>query len=212
MKPVTATHGRWESAMRIARFVLIALLVMAMPAGGVSATAAQPTLRVRPMPGDAARLLQDGFNRSSTFRRLMDRIRRSDVIVYVRTRPDMPPQAGGSLRFLGCSATDRFVLVSINEAHSWPTKIALLGHELQHVTEVADATDVRSADGLRALYRRIGVRVRADAYDSHAAQVTGQLVREELSTQEHEGVVARHGGSHDTRPGDDVLLAADSIQ
>jgi hypothetical protein len=164
------------------------------------------------MGTDAARLLEEGFSRSSTFRHLVDRIRRSDVIVYVQTRPNMPQQAGGSLRFLGRSATDRFVLVSINTYHSWPMKIALLGHELQHVTEVADATDVTSAEGLRALYRRIGVRVRTDAYDSHAAQVAGQLVRDELSAEAHGGVLARHGGSHEARPSDDMLLAGESIQ
>jgi hypothetical protein len=198
--------------MREARFVLLVLLAIAAPILEGDAVAAQPTSRLRPMGKDAGRLLEEGFNRSTTFRQLVGRIRRSDVIVYVQTRPDMPPHAGGSLRFLGRSATDRFVLVSINTYHNLSTKIALLGHELQHVTEVADATDVTSAEGLRALYRRIGVRVRTDAYDSHAAQVTGQLVRDEIAAHAHDGVLARHAGSLQDTPSDDVLLAGDSIQ
>jgi hypothetical protein len=198
--------------MRTARVVLLSLLVFTAVAFGRGADAAEPISRLRPMEKDAERLVHEGLSRSSTFRQLADRIRRSDVIVYIQVRPDMPKQAGGSLRFLARSATDRFVLVSINTYHSWPMKLALLGHELQHVTEVADATDVTSAEGLRALYRRIGVRVRTDAYDSHAAQVAGQSVREELSMPAHDGIFARHGASHQARPTDDVLLVGDSIQ
>jgi hypothetical protein len=61
------------------------------------------------------------------------------------------------------------------------------------------------------LYRRIGVRVRTDAYDSHAAQVAGQVVREELAARGHDGVLARHAGTRHAAS-DDVLLTADSIQ
>jgi hypothetical protein len=192
--------------MRTARFILVCLLAATALTAGLGAAAVPYAEHLRPTHAEAERLLRDGFSRSSTFRHLVDRIRRSDVIVYVQLRPDMPRGAGGSLRFIGCSATNRFLMVSINTSHSWPAKIALLGHELQHATEVADATDVTSADGLRALYRRIGVRVRADAYDSHAAQVAGQVVRAELSGPGRDGIVATHAGSHGATAIDDALL------
>ena len=59
---------------------------------------------------------------------------------------------------------------------------ALLGHELQHAVEVAEAPGIHSAGDLRALYREIGVRTGADSYDSIAARQAGFTVRDELTS------------------------------
>ena len=96
------------------------------------APSVDPIARLRPTQAIASQLIDEGNSKSPTFRRLVSRLQRSDVIVYVSVRLDMRSSLGGSLRFLGNSATDRFVLVSLNAQNSRHMLVALLGHELQH--------------------------------------------------------------------------------
>ena len=59
--------------------------------------------------------------------------------------------------------------------------IALIGHELRHAVEVAEAGDVHDQDSLTLLYQRIGERGRGEhLFDTVAAQTTGRQVRKEL--------------------------------
>ena len=58
--------------------------------------------------------------------------------------------------------------------------VAVLGHELQHAVEVAEAFDVNDQDGLAKLYQRIGIRGGEHVYDTVAAQQMGKTVRREL--------------------------------
>jgi len=165
-----------------------------------------PTTRLRPTQSMASRLIDEGTTKSPTFRRLVSRLQRSDVIVYVTVRLDMRPSLGGSLRFLGNSVTDRFLLVSLNGQNSRQMLVALLGHELQHAVEVADAPDVRNDAALADLYRRIGVRRAVQSWDSIAAQRVGQTVRAEILQRPVEDRLARHASSHD-----ELLLEGGSI-
>lgn len=175
--------------MRTAMAALFVAVLTTHADAGPPPQVINSTARVRSMDGLGRKLLAEGMAKSSTFRRLVHRLDRSDVIVYIELRPDLPPNVGGSLRFLARSATDRFLLVRLNRAHAQPTLIALLGHELQHAVEVADAPAVRSAEELRDYYRREGVPTGEDQFDSTAAREAGYLVRAEL--YENSGVDVR---------------------
>lgn len=48
--------------------------------------------------------------------------------------------------------------------------VAILGHELQHAAEIAAAPWVHDAGTLARLYRRIGLRLGSNAFDTAAAQ------------------------------------------
>ena len=62
--------------------------------------------------------------------------------------------------------------------------IALIGHELQHALEIADATEVRDTTSLVRLYERIGhMSIGEHAYDTEAARDTGRVVRRELAAE-----------------------------
>jgi hypothetical protein len=172
--------------MRAALAVVIGALVIAPVHAAAPKAPINPYAHVRAMQKDAEALIAQGMAQSATFRRLVNQLERSDVIVYVDLRPDMRESIGGSLRFLARSATHRFLRVQVNRAEAPLWRVALLGHELQHAVEVAEAGDVSSAEDLRALYHRIGVRTGLDAYDSMAAREAGYTVRDEL--------VAGHGG------------------
>jgi hypothetical protein len=173
-------------------------------------TAGAPALqRVRAMHDAVALLIDEGLRSSSTFRALVDRLMRSDVIVYIGLRPDMSESQGGSLRFMTHTATDRYVQVSLNPRFSRETQVALLGHELQHAVEVAGAPEVTNDRTLRAYYVRTGIRVRENAYDSAAAQAAGRRVRDELSHGAGEVRFARHVRRPDRS--DLLLIGSDSI-
>jgi len=172
--------------MRAALAVIASALVIT-PLHAAPPKAVNPYAHVRPMQKDAEDLIAQGMAQSPTFRRLVNQIERSDVIVYVDLRPDMRESIGGSLRFLAKSATHRFLRVQLNRADAPLWRVALLGHELQHAVEVAEAGDISSSNDMRALYHRIGVRTGPDAYDSMAAREAGYTVRDEL--------VASHGGN-----------------
>jgi hypothetical protein len=173
--------------MRAALAVVASALVIAPLSAAEPKAPVNPYAHVRAMQKDAEKLIAQGMAQSPTFRRLVNRIERSDVIVYVDLRPDMRDSIGGSLRFLAKSATHRFLRVQVNRADAPVWQVALLGHELQHAVEVVEAEEVASGDDLRSLYRRIGVRTGIDAYDSMAAREAGYTVRDEI--------VASRGGN-----------------
>jgi hypothetical protein len=158
------------------------------------------------MQSSGRHVLDEGLRKSPTFRRLVDRIRDSDVIVYIDIRPNVSPNVGGVLTFISRSATDRYLRVIVNGRNSNAMIVALLGHELQHAVEVADDGTVNSGEALRRLYERIGIRTSRDTYDSQAAQMTGRTVRAELHGDTPDTRLARHAQDHD-----DVLLTGGSI-
>jgi hypothetical protein len=162
--------------------------------------------RLRPMQSSGRRALDEGIRQSPTFRRLVDRIRDSDVIVYIDIRPNVSPNVGGVLTFIARSATDRYLRVVVNGRNSNAMLVALLGHELQHAVEVADDGTVNDGEALRRLYERIGIRTSRDTYDSRAAQLTGRTVRAELHRSTPDTRLARH-----TPDRDDLLLNGGSI-
>jgi hypothetical protein len=191
--------------MRLVCLALACLLSVSTTATGdhgASATGVGPDIqRLRPTQDIGRRLIEDGISQSPTFRRLVRQLSQTDVIVYVEVRHDLPWSVGGSLRFVTHSPVARYLRITINGQNSRAMMVALLGHELQHALEVAEAPAVRSAGDLRALYMRIGVRMRRDAYDSEAAQVAGWHVRAELTAHRTEMRMARR-----TAADEDALL------
>jgi hypothetical protein len=168
-----------EADMRSALVLVVAIGVVA-PLEAVRPPVTNPHARVRAMQPKVEKLLATGMDRSAAFRQLVRRIEASDVIVYIEARHDLRDGVGASMRFLATSATDRFLKIQLDARHSPNMLVALLGHELQHVVEVAEHPGVRSADDLRVFYRRTGVRTGPDSFDSEAAREMGYLVRAEL--------------------------------
>lgn len=161
--------------------------------------ASNPMARVRPMQRRVEALLATGMDKSATFRQLIRRIEGSDVIVYVEARHDLRSGVGASMRFVTRSATDRFVRIQLNADYSNHTLVALLGHELQHVVEVAEHPEVQSPDDLRAFYRRTGVRTGPDSFDSEQARQAGYLVRDEIIKRPGDLRMARAASSDEQR-------------
>ncbi|PYR91131.1 MAG: hypothetical protein DMF84_17625 [Acidobacteria bacterium] len=128
-------------------------------------------------------LLEMGVRRSATFASLLARLNASDVIVYIEQTDDMPKTLEGRLMLLPLANHQRYLRIQINRTGTPTELISLMGHELRHAIEVADATDVRDERALERLYQRIGMPSAAlHTYDTDAAQTTGRRVRKELLT------------------------------
>src|SRR5262245_38527436 len=117
--------------MHLVTSTMVGLLV----AGHSSVATANPIdaaiPHVRPLQSSARALLATGTSRSATFQSLVLRLSRSDVIVYVDVRQDLPAHLGGRLSFLGRNPRLRFLIVQLNREYRPRTLVAVLGHELQ---------------------------------------------------------------------------------
>jgi hypothetical protein len=173
---------------RAAALVTLSMALVAPARAGTGETqGATPAAAVRRMPAVRAHdpglagALADGEARSPTFRRLLARIQQSDIIVHLERRP-VGLRATGATQFVATVGGFRFVRVTLATRVFDDDAVALLGHELRHVVELADAPSVVDEPTYRGLYREIGYRS-CDAgvcYDSRAAVRAGVQVLAEL--------------------------------
>ena len=139
-----------------------------------------PTRHVRTTSRAITRLLARGYHRSPTLAGIITKLQHSDVFVYIEEVPRLPGALEGRLMMLPRAHDTRYVRIQIALRGAPEDTIALLGHELRHALEVAEAPSVSDQAGLERLYERIGVNGGAHQYDTIAAQETGRTVRREL--------------------------------
>ena len=138
---------------------------------------------VRLSPNYHERWFEPGVCRSATFRSLVAELAASDVIVYVVPRFQGTRRVAGDLQFVTGSAAARILRVTINlraVGHNPDVAIAMLGHELRHAVEVAQAPHVRSSEAFADFYREHGTETEWGVFDTSAARNSERDVREEL--------------------------------
>jgi hypothetical protein len=140
-----------------------------------------PNRHVRAADTRVQDFLAAGFHRSATFARLLSALNASDVIVYIERVMTLPHDTMGRLTIVPVSSGQRYLRIQIRSDLSSTEAIALIGHEMRHALEIADAPAVRDAQGMIRLYRDIGHSSGGDhVYDTTAAQDAGRQVRREL--------------------------------
>ena len=148
---------------------------------------ALPRIRVY-RDGRIEKIITEGLGASATFRELVNRLNRSDVVVYIRCQKDVPKREDGYLKFVGSAAGYRYLQAYVRYNTSRSHQIALIGHELFHAVEVADAPTVIDVASFERQYSRIGfvsgkARIGGGiAYDTDAAIRAGEQILRELST------------------------------
>jgi len=167
---------------RIRWLVCVLVLAGASPALGAPHLPSSVP-RVRPLGERAVLAIERGIEQSPTFRELVARLERSDVVVYVSVEPRPESKCPGATRFVTASKYSRFLHISIDRALPPKDTIALLAHELRHAIEIADAPAVQDLDSFRQYYERQGFHnEQMRTFDSRAARETGRRVRAELAT------------------------------
>jgi hypothetical protein len=174
-----------------ARSVLL-LLVLIASSGSLSAETIGEFRKphIRSTDRRLLRLVSDGLRTSETFRQVVDRLNRSDVVVYLECGSGQG-SSDGRLTFVSSVGGYRYLHVRIARLASSDVQIALIGHELQHAVEIADAPEVVDSLSLAREYRRIGFLsprlTPGVSFDSDAAVAVGQRVLRELTGKDTAG-------------------------
>jgi hypothetical protein len=137
---------------------------------------------VRAIDPRAQEWIRAGATASPTFRALLSRLAESDLIVYVEIVDRLAGGAAGQMYFITATGGTRYLRIELVADRDTPRMVALLGHELQHTAEVADAPSVRDSRTLGMLY--LGMlenAFRGTQYDSAAARVTEDRVKGEVT-------------------------------
>ena len=131
----------------------------------------------------AAALVQASYA-SPTFQALLDRLRASDLVVYVQTRYELPSSMDGQLTFVGTGGNRRYVLVSLGWGRSDQRLIGTLAHELQHAVEVAERSDIVDSASLGRAYESLGqprIRGTVRTFETQRAIDAGARVLAEVT-------------------------------
>jgi len=130
------------------------------------------------------RAIDEATLRSVTFRTLVDRLNRSDVIVYIESGRCPSPHVTSCVAVASTSASYRYLRVTIDTAHALDIITSQIAHELQHAVEIADAPEVVDGATLRIFYRRIGTpSADRGVYETASAVAVAARVSLELSAQ-----------------------------
>ena len=131
--------------------------------------------------------IRDARTTSPTFRRLIARLERSDVIVYVTRQYDLSPTLDGQITFTAKAGGVRYLTIRL--AWDLPPRrlVSTLAHELQHAVEIADAEDIVDEASLARAYTRMGeaatLNVRAyQAFETREAIDIAQRVWREYGS------------------------------
>lgn len=137
---------------------------------------------VRAVNPHAQEWIRVGTSESKTFRTLLARLGASDLIVYIEIVNRIIGGAAGHLYFVTATADVRYVRIEVVADRSAREMVALLGHELQHAVEIADARHVRDSRAMALLYLGMTENLPGTRYDSVEARLTEERVRRELSS------------------------------
>jgi hypothetical protein len=167
-----------------ASIVLTVFLHIILASAATAETPVRMTMQhIRTTDLRLAQLLDEGARQSETFRQLVERIHHSDVVVYLDCS-GRSAVAGGRLAFVSSVGGLRYVHVRVARMPLAEQEIALIGHELRHAVEIADAAEVVDDASLARAYRRIGFLnprlISGSSFDSHAAVEAGYQVLREL--------------------------------
>ncbi len=178
---------------------LLALTIVVAPAMSQQARAGE-IRRIRPESPELVAAMAMASDRSATFRSLVERIGQSDLIVYLTCERFDNSTLSGRTALAVVRPGVRYVRVQIRCHQSDQGIAAIVGHELQHVVEIASAPSVVDEVSFGQLFSAIGFATcrwpRLEQFETTAAIRTGERVRAEMS---HYGDIGRQATDHTAR-------------
>jgi hypothetical protein len=156
---------------------------------------AESVERIRTESGLLATVVETGIERSASFRSLVERIEQSDVLVHLTCDRFKSGTLAGRTLLASAGPDVRYLRVQINCQQSDPALVSVVGHELQHVVEIASAPSVVDDKSFTRLFRTIGfstcVGSEPDRFETAAALAAGERVRAEYFHHPETSVQAR---------------------
>ena len=142
-----------------------------------SATAGQP-LTPRPLDPVAIDAFALAQAQSALVRSLVATLEASDVIVHIVSSRTLPMGVGGTTQFVTSRGGYRYVRITIAVDLSRTGRAAILGHELQHASEVA-ASQADNAESVEQWFVQAGHRA-GPYFETRAARDAERQIRDEL--------------------------------
>jgi hypothetical protein len=170
--------------MMVAAAILACTLALTPGLESSAAAAPADTMgpRVRALDPRAREWIRIGTAQSPTFRALLARLAASDLILYVEIVDGIIGGSAGRLYFVTATPTVRYLRIEVVAQGNVREMVALVGHELQHAVEIANARRVRDRQALALLYLGMDENALSRArFDSVAARVTEERVRNEVA-------------------------------
>jgi hypothetical protein len=166
---------------------LLVLCFACLPLSATADPSGPSAPHVRPTDAVVRAAVARGLAQSPTFRHLVARLEASDVIVHV-TRRHAVGRPFGFTQFVSATAHARYLRITLDVNAPTAAVVALLGHELRHALEAADAPHVRDQSSYHLLYREIG-RASCEpphwCFDTTDAVEAGAQVYAELKQTRH---------------------------
>jgi hypothetical protein len=129
-------------------------------------------------------VFEAGLTRSTTFRRLVEALDQSNVIVYVEPKLTRGALGGYLAHNITTAGAYRYLRVAVDIRGAEGRLVPLLAHELQHAVEVSQDPTVRDERGLQQLFERLAVKFGCDGTtcsETQAAKDVEATVRAELN-------------------------------
>jgi hypothetical protein len=142
-----------------------------------------PMMRVRSSSDPAVTtLLHDAFQRSTTFRQLVEIINRTDGLVYIDPGKCKPGVYACLLMSVTIAGPYRVLHIRVDTRRDAPAVMGSIGHELQHAIEALSEAAVRTNALLHAFFERLAGAPSATGrleFETEAAIRAGNRVRDE---------------------------------
>ena len=146
---------------------------------------AAPVPHVRPETATLRALTAQAAARSPLVHELIDRLDRSDVVVYIRHRRFGSVLLDGRIGILSAAGERRYLVIELACDRTELVQMATLGHELHHALEIAAEPSIVNPRTLAQFYARIGIASPigpGQTFETRAAAEIGARVRHELLT------------------------------
>ena len=101
--------------------------------------------RVRSTERFVIALIREGYERSPTFRELIDTLQQSNIIVLVQPHACAGGRIRSCLVSVNGSARERHIRIAVDTRTSHNALIATVAHELRHAVEIAEHPQVIEA-------------------------------------------------------------------
>jgi hypothetical protein len=129
-------------------------------------------------------LVERGIARSATFRRLIDTLNASDVIVYIEPKRNRCALGGYLTHRVVAGGATRYLRIAV-EVHGGDDRlIGLVAHELQHAVEVAQSPARTSAAVVLLFERSSAGETCGGCYETDAAIEIQEAVLGELRVKQ----------------------------
>ena len=152
--------------------------------GSAALAGANPATQFRHVRSERPRihaLLAAGYERSATFRKLVDELERLPGIVYIDETVKLSQEMDGALLHAISGSPQMPILRAvIRSSLGGDYAVSILAHELQHAAEALSAGPLTSSSAMGALFGSLDREPSSSTFETEEARLVAARVIDEL--------------------------------